>query len=126
MVETTVLVVPGKKISVPRFLKRILQIAIGVALTSAVFLVMIVGNGMVVGRNASLQSGMNAWLAFIQRPDILATIIVTALVTVLVIYWMRDRRRLAVQAAYKADEFAARRPRRASVGGRLRLATRRA
>ena len=29
--------------------------------------------------------------AFIQRPDILATIIVTALVTVLVIYWMRDR-----------------------------------
>ena len=87
MVETTVLVVPGKKISVPRFLKRILQIAIGVALTSAVSLVMIVGNGMVVGRNASLQSGMNAWLAFIQRPDILATIIVT----VLVIYWMRDR-----------------------------------
>jgi hypothetical protein len=67
MVETTVLVVPGKKISVPRFLKRILQIAIGVALTSAVFLVMIVGNGMVVGRNASLQSGMNAWLAFILK-----------------------------------------------------------
>jgi len=91
MVETTVLVVPGKKLSVPRILKRILQIAFAVALTSAVFLVMIVGSGMVVGRNASLQSGMNAWLAFIRRPDILATIIVTALVTVLVIYGMRNR-----------------------------------
>jgi ABC-type sulfate transport system permease subunit len=95
MAEHTVLVVPGKKLSVPRILKRILQIAIAVALTSAVFLVMIVGNGLVVGRNASLQSGMNAWLAFIQRPDILATIWVTALVTVLVVYWMRDRERQA-------------------------------
>ena len=46
---------------------------------------------MVVRRNASLQSDMNAWLAFIRRPDILATIIVTALVTVLVIYGMRNR-----------------------------------
>ena len=95
MVETTVLVVPGKKLSVPRILKRILQIAIAVALTSAVFLVMMVGNGMVVERNASLPSGMNAWLAFIQRPDILATMTVTALVTVLVVYWMRDRERQA-------------------------------
>ena len=48
MAENTVLVVPGKKLSVPRILKRSLQIAVAVALTAAVFLVMIVGNGMVV------------------------------------------------------------------------------
>jgi len=95
MVETTVLAVPGRKLSVPRILKRSLQVALAVALTAAVFLVMIAGNGMVVGRNASLQSGINAWLAFIQRPDILATITLTALVTVLLIYWMRDRERKA-------------------------------
>ena len=94
MVEKTILALPaGKKASVPRLLKRILQIALSVALTSAVFLMMIVGNGVLVGRGASLQAGMNAWLAFIKRPDILGTMIVTAVVTVLVVYWMRDRER---------------------------------
>jgi ABC-type sulfate transport system permease subunit len=94
MVDRTILALPaGKKAAVPRVFKRTLQVALAVALTSGVFLVMIVGNGMVVGRNASLQAGMNAWLAFIKRPDILATITLTALVTVLLVYWMRDRER---------------------------------
>jgi hypothetical protein len=94
MVEKTILALPaGKKASVPRLLKRILQIALAMALTSAVFLVMIVGNGVLVGRGASLQAGISAWLAFIKRPDIQGTMIVTAVVTVLVVYWMRDRER---------------------------------
>ena len=50
MVETTILVVSGKKLTVPRILKRSLQIASAVALTAAVFLVVIVGNGLLVGR----------------------------------------------------------------------------
>ena len=95
MLETTVLVVSGKKLTVPRLLKRILQVAIAVALTAAVFLVVIVGNGLLLGRQASLQAGINLWLAFIKRPDILATMFLTALVTVLFIYWQRGQERRA-------------------------------
>jgi len=93
MLETTVLVVSGKKLAVPRLLKRILQVAIAVALTAAVFLVVIVGNGLLVGRQASLQAGINLWLAFIKRPDILVTMVLTALITVLFVYWQRNQER---------------------------------
>jgi len=94
MVEKTVLALPaGKKTAIPRALKRLVQIALAVAFSSAVFLAMIVGNSMLVGRGSSFQAGWNAWLAFIKRPDILGTMVVTSVVTVLVIYWMRDRER---------------------------------
>ena len=93
MVETTVLVVAGKGLTVPRILKRLVQIAAGVALTAGVFLVVIVGNGMLVGRQTSLQAGITQWLAFIKRPDILATMILTALVTVVFVYWQRGHER---------------------------------
>ena len=98
MLETTLLVVSGKKLTVPRLLKRILQVAIAVALTAAVFLVVIVGNGLLVGRQASLQAGINLWLAFIKRPDILATMVLTAFVTVLFVYWQRNQERRAGSA----------------------------
>jgi hypothetical protein len=93
MVERTILALPGGKVAVPRALKRLVQIALAVALTAFVVLVVIVGNGLLVGRGASLQTGINAWLAFIRRPDILATITLTAIVTVLLVYWQRDRER---------------------------------
>ena len=95
MVETTILVVSGKKLTVPRVLKRTLQIAIAVGLTAAVFRVVIVGNGVLVGRQTSLQAGINVWLAFIKRPDILATMVLTAFVTVLFVYWQRNQERRA-------------------------------
>jgi hypothetical protein len=95
MVETTILVVSGKKLTVPRVLKRTLQIAIAVGLTAAVFLVVIVGNGVLVGRQTSLQAGINVGLAFIKRPDILATMVLTAFVTVLFVYWQRNQERRA-------------------------------
>ena len=95
MVETTMLVVAGKKLPVPRFFKRLLQVAIAVALTACVFFVMIVGNGFVVGRGASFQAGLNVWLTFIKRPDILTTMVLTAFVTVLFVYWQRNQERRA-------------------------------
>jgi hypothetical protein len=100
MLETTVLVLSGRKLTIPRLLKRILQVAIAVALTAAVFLVVIVGNGLLLGRQASLQAGINLWLAFIKRPDILATMVLTALVTVLFIYWQRNQERRAGGAGH--------------------------
>jgi hypothetical protein len=93
MVETTMLVVAGKKMSVPRLLKRALQVAIAVALTATVFFVMIVGNGFLLGRGASFQAGINAWLAFIRRPEMFFTIVLTALVTVVLVYWQRNQER---------------------------------
>ncbi len=96
MVETTQLLVAGKKMSVPKLLKRLLQIAIAVAITSAVFFVVIVGNGFLVptaGRGTTLQAGYNQWLAFIRRPEILTTMVLTAIVTVLLVYWQRDKER---------------------------------
>ena len=93
MVETTILVVAGKGLKVPRVVKRVLQIAIAVGLTAVVFLVVIVGNGLLVGRQVSLQAGINMWLAFIKRPDILSTMVLTAFVTVVFVYWQRNQER---------------------------------
>jgi hypothetical protein len=94
MVETTTLVVAGKKLSVPRLFKRLLQVALAVALTAGVLFVVIAGNGLLVGRT-TFQAGVNAWLAFIRRPDILTTMVLTAFVTVLLVYWQRDQERKA-------------------------------
>ncbi len=88
----TILVVPGKKLTVPRILKRSLQIAAAVALTSDVALAILIGNGLLVPRGRLLQ-GWDVWVTFINRTDILATMVLTALVTVLFVYWQRDQER---------------------------------
>jgi hypothetical protein len=93
MAQTMLALPTGKKVSVPRLLKRALQIALAVVLSSAVFLVMIAGNGLLLGHGASVQTGLNTWLAFIRRSDILGTMTVTAIATVFVVYWMRERER---------------------------------
>jgi hypothetical protein len=83
----------GKKVYVPRVFKRVIQVSLAVVLTAAVILFVVVSNGMLVGRAGSLQAGLNVWIAFIKRTDILATIVVTAVVTLLLVYWQRDRER---------------------------------
>jgi len=93
MSETTQLVMAGSRYSVPRLVKRLVQIALAVALTAAVFFVMIAGNGYLVGGRTTFQAGFNAWLAFIRRSDILTTMVLTAVVTVLLVYWQRDKER---------------------------------
>ena len=92
MSNKTILVVPGKKLSVPRVFKRTLQIAIAVALTSVVALLILVGNNLLVPRGRLLQ-GWEIWLTFINRTDILATMVLTALVTVSFVYWQRNHER---------------------------------
>jgi hypothetical protein len=49
-------------------------------------------NGFLVGRGGSL-AGIDVWLAFIKRSDIIGTIILTALVTTAFHYWQRDKER---------------------------------
>ena len=65
--------------SVPRVLKRVLQVALATALTAAVMLVVMLGNGLLTGRGASLQGGASTRvLASSKRPDIYTTILLTA------------------------------------------------
>jgi type IV secretory pathway VirB2 component (pilin) len=93
MAETTMLIAAGKKMSVPRILKRLLQMALGVALSAAVIFVMIVGGGFLNGQRITLRAGYNQWLTFMLRPDILTVMVLTAAVTVLLVYWQRDKER---------------------------------
>lgn len=95
MIERTGFVVAGRKTMIPRLLKRLLQIAATMTLTASVLLVVIVGNGFLVGRAPSFRSGWNVWLTFIQRPDILSTMTLTAIVAVLFLYWQRNQERKA-------------------------------
>jgi hypothetical protein len=92
MSDKTTLVMPGQKLAVPKLAKRLIQVGISVGLTCAVALVLVVGNGMLLGR-ASSSKGINIWLSFIQRPDIQGTMLLTAIVTVLFVYWQRDKER---------------------------------
>ena len=49
MIETTVLSIGGRKLKVPRVVKRTLQVAIAVVLAAGVLFIVIVGNGFLVG-----------------------------------------------------------------------------
>ena len=90
MADKTTLVLPGRKLSVPILLKRTLQIAVAVALTALVALAVVLANGMLIGRNATLQAGIATWLTFIKRQEIQTTMLLTAAVSVLFVYWQRD------------------------------------
>ncbi len=95
MADTTQLVMGGRKAIVPRVFKRLVQILMAVTLTASVLLAVFVGNGFLVGKSPSFRSGWNVWLSFIQRSDILATMILTAAVAVLFVYWQRNQERKA-------------------------------
>jgi ABC-type multidrug transport system permease subunit len=93
MSDKTILVVPGrKKVSVSRLVKRSLQVAAGVGLTSLLALAIVLGNGFLQPNGKPLHA-WNVWLNFIYRTDILTTMVLTAIVTVLFVYWQRDQER---------------------------------
>lgn len=92
MAEKTILAVPGRRVSVPRLMKRVLQIGIAVGLTAAAIFMLMASNGMLQAK-APVMKIIPVWLAFVSRGDILATMILTAAVTVAVVYWMRDAER---------------------------------
>jgi len=93
MTDKTTLYVPGhRKITVSKLVKRVIQVVASVGLTAGVVFVLVVGNGMLTGRGSALQS-YYTWLAFMKRPDILTIMFLTALVSVLFVYWQRDNER---------------------------------
>lgn len=90
MSDKTMLVMPGKTLSVPRLFKRVIQVALSVALTAGVALALMMGSGLLQARG-SLAQAFSIWLAFINRPDIQATMVLTSTVSVLFVYWQREK-----------------------------------
>ena len=90
--DKTVLHMPGKKMSVPKPVKRSIQVALAVGLTALVALALMMGSGLLQAKGTSTQV-LSVWLAFINRPDIQATMVLTAIVSVLFVYWQRDNER---------------------------------
>ena len=88
----TMLVMPGKKISVSRLVKRLAQALIGAAISALVIGVVMILNGLLSGRGTTMQ-WIAIWLGFIRRPEIIVTMLLTAMSTVLFVYWQRDKER---------------------------------
>jgi hypothetical protein len=90
MSDRTMLAVGATKLSVPRIIKRTLQATFASALTAAALFVIVVGNGLLLGRGGTTQ-GFNTWYAFITRGDVLPMIVLTAIVTTVYLAWERTR-----------------------------------
>ena len=90
MADKTILAVPGRKISVARPIKRVVQIASALALTALIALLAVHISTAYSARGGAAQS-FAQWLLIVKRPDIQATAIMTAIVSVLFVYWQRDR-----------------------------------
>jgi hypothetical protein len=88
----TTLVMPGRKFSVSKAIKRAVQIACGVTLSSALIAFLMVANGLLTGRGTTMQL-LTMWLTFIKRSEIFSTMILTAACTVAFVYWQRDKER---------------------------------
>jgi branched-subunit amino acid transport protein len=90
--DKTILHMPGKKMSVPKPVKRSIQVGLAVGLTALVALALMMGSGLLQAKGTSTQV-LAVWLTFINRPDIQATMVLTAIVTVIFVYWQRDNER---------------------------------
>lgn len=90
MSDRTMISVAGNRLSVPKVLKRILQVFTVTGLTALVSLVIVMGNALLMGK-AGYVKGLDVWLGFIQRPDIAGTIVLTAIVAVAYAQWNRSQ-----------------------------------
>lgn len=71
-------------------MRKALDLLIALSLTAAVTFVIVVSNSLLMPRGGSAQ-GLRLWYAFIGRPDILGTMILTALVTMAYFVWQQRR-----------------------------------
>lgn len=86
MSDRTMIDVAGKTLLIPRLAKRALQILRAMGLTALLALAIIVANSMLTARGGSA-AGLTTWLSFIQRPEIIGTMLLTAIVTVVYLHW---------------------------------------
>ena len=73
----------------PPVMRKLVDVATAIGLTAAVVFVIIFTNSFLTARGGSVH-GFNTWYAFILRPDILGTMILTALVTIGYVMWQQN------------------------------------
>ena len=89
MSDRTQLAIGRNTLSVPRVAKRILEVLTASGLTAlASFLILELNN--ILTAHSGIMQGVEIWLLFIRRSDILGTMVLTAMVTVGYLYWLRD------------------------------------
>jgi hypothetical protein len=89
MSDRTQLAIGRNSISVPSLTKRALEAVMATGVTAIVALIILLLNNVLTGRGG-WTAGLDIWLAFIQRPDILGTMLLTSFVTVMFLKWQRD------------------------------------
>jgi ABC-type sulfate transport system permease subunit len=75
----------------PPAMRKALDILTAIGLTAAAFFVIVVANSFLMARGGYSQ-GFRLWYSFILRPDILGTIVLTALVTMAYVFWKQSGR----------------------------------
>ncbi|MGD9785958.1 MAG: hypothetical protein AB7E80_08665 [Hyphomicrobiaceae bacterium] len=92
MSDRTMLAVGRTSYSVTKLTKRLIQVVAASLLTAfASFAILMINN--VLTAKSGWNRGFDVWHEFIQRSDIIGTIVLTAMVTVAFVYWQRDRER---------------------------------
>jgi hypothetical protein len=89
MSDRTQLAIGRNTLNVPRMTKRALEVVLATAVTGLVSLAVLLLNNVLTARGGWL-NGFEVWMAFIRRPDILGTIVLTAICTVGFMQWQRD------------------------------------
>jgi hypothetical protein len=72
-------------------MRKAIDVLTAIGLTAGVFFVIVVANSFLMARG-SYVAGFNLWYSFILRPDILGTIVLTALVTMTYVFWKQSGR----------------------------------
>jgi hypothetical protein len=75
----------------PPAMRKAIDVLTAIGLTAAVFFVIVVANSFLMARG-NYAHGFKLWYAFILRPDILGTIVLTALVTMVYVFWKQTGR----------------------------------
>jgi hypothetical protein len=70
----------------PPMMRKAIDVLTAIGLTAAVFFVIVVANSFLMSRG-NYSQGFNLWYHFILRPDILGTMVLTALVTMAYVIW---------------------------------------
>ncbi len=89
MSDRTQFAIGRNMISVPRMTKRIVEVAVITGLTGLAAFAILGLNNVLTARSG-FSGGLEQWLQFIHRSDILGTMILTAIVAVAYITWQRD------------------------------------
>ena len=88
MSDRTQFAVGTNRFTMPRLTKRALQVAIAIATTAALSFLIVLVNNALTSRGGVTQ-GFDTWLGFIRRSDIIGTMVLTSIVTVMSVYWQR-------------------------------------